>query len=74
MSQNQKKNMIFSYIGFVFKVILVGFARNVLRIGRHVADHRMRDGAVVASFNRSEAYRKRYQGRHFAKIWSPQWT
>jgi hypothetical protein len=44
--------------------------RNVFRIGtNHVGNHRMREGALVSRFNRSEAYRKRYKGKHLYSIW-----
>ena len=70
----KKRPSIIKFIWLLIKLTAIGFGRNVLRIGGHGGDHRMREGAVVSRFARSDSYRRRYLGRHQRNIWEPMWT
>lgn len=53
----------------LIRFFFISVGRNVLRLGRgHVASHRMREGALVANWNRSDSYRRRYKGGHFYSL------
>lgn len=69
-----RTKIITDYLRHLAILLGQGLKRNVFRIHGVGGAHRMREGAVVANWNRSESFRRRYRGRHFLRIWEPTWT
>lgn len=63
--------LVLTTITTIASFLLDWIGRNIFRSGRkHIAGHRMFDGAVVFSrIKRSDSFRRRYIGRHNYNIW-----
>lgn len=74
MYSQQEKPTITKYILHGIWVVLVLFKRNVLRIHGAGGAHRIELNGIRPRFERSESFRRRYNGKHFLRLWEPTWT